>query len=291
MKEYEGTVYIAAVGSNAEIGECRDSIGKIQIRQGDTGPHFGRATKGYDARQKHINMFIESGQAFILLLDSDMYFSPDTLERLRSHKLPYVSGLYMRRHWRTLAPVWYRKFPGKWPMEPWVGTIATDKLHEIGASGWGCVLIHRDVILETRKVLKGEPEVIEDDMDIYPYDINQVMRAINGLDKLTTGKEVDPLLIKAYTDVLKEEFIPLRCDRGVVGSDIRFPFFALQAGFQLMGDPLVKPGHNVYFPLSPDMYADNFTDEQMNEATEVMKIETAKARKQIAKQVKKANNA
>lgn len=292
MKEYEGTVYIGVVGGSIEVGECRDSIDKIIIRQGDTGPHYLRATKGYEARQRHLNNFIELGQAFIQLLDHDMYFHADTLERLRSHKLPYVSGIYMRRKWETLAPVWYRKFPGKWPMEPWVGKVAPDKLHEIGATGWGCILIHRDVILETQKILKTEPEVIEDDMDIWPYDIDQIMRAINGLGKLSRRKEkVDPLLIKAYTEILKEEIKPLRCDRGVVGSDIRFPFFALQAGFQLMGDPNVAPAHNVHFPLKPSMYENNFTDEQFEEATKEMHKETTKARRKIGRQVKKVSDA
>ena len=292
MKEYEGTVYLGVVGSDLEIGKCRDSIQNIVMRQGDTGPHYVRATKGFEARQKHLNIFIESGQAFILLLDHDMYFHSDTLERLRAHKLPYMSGLYMRRKWDILAPVWYRKFAGKWPMEPWVGKIADDKLHEIGASGWGCILLHRDVILETQKVLKTEPEVIEDDMDIWPYDLRQVMRAINGLNKLGKSKEkIDPLVIGAFTDVLKEEIKPLRCDRGVVGSDIRFPFFALQAGFQLMGDPNVKPGHNVHFPLNPDMYDKNFNDEQFKAATEEMNKATIESRKEIAKQAKKVKRA
>lgn len=291
--EYEGTVHIAVVGPSFEIGECRDSIARIVTRQGDTGPHYGRATKGYDARQKHLNNFIESGQDFILLLDHDMYFLPDTLERLRNHKLPYVSGLYMRRQWRTLAPVWYRKFAGKWPMEPWVGKVADDKLHEIGASGWGCLLLHKDVVHATKEVLKGEPEVIEDDIDVWPYDIEQVMRAINGLGNLAkTNDKIDAPLVNAYYEILKEEIKPLRCDKSsVVGSDIRFPFFALQAGFQLMGDPQVKPGHNVNFPLSPDMYQENFTDEQFAEATKVMKQETAVARGAITKRFNKVNNA
>ena len=254
-KEYTGTVRIVVTGGSVEIGECRDSIARIVTRQGDTGPQYGRATKGYDARQKHLNNFIESGQDFILFLDHDMYFAPDTLERLRAHKLPYVSGVYMRRQWKTLAPVWYRKFEGKWPMQPWVGTIADDKLHEIGASGWGCVLVHKDVIHAVRAILKGEHEVIEDDLDIWPYDIKEVMRAVNGLGNLVdTNEKIDAPLVKAYHDILKEEIKPLRCDNEVVGSDIRFPFFALQAGYQLMGDPKVSPGHNVNFALDTDMY-------------------------------------
>jgi hypothetical protein len=177
-------------------------------------------------------------------------------------------------------------------MEPWVGKVADDKLHEIGASGWGCLLLHKDVVHAVKEVLKGEEEVIEDDMDIWPYDIKQIMRAVNGLGNLVkTNEKIDAPLVKAYHEILKEEIKPLRCDRGVVGSDIRFPFFALQAGFQLMGDPQVKPGHNVNFPLNPDMYQANFSDEQFEEATKVMKQETSAARGKITKGFNKVNNA
>ena len=40
-----------------------------------------------------------------------------------------------------------------------------------------------------------------------------------------------------------------------MGSDIRFPFFARQAGFTLWGDPDVRCGHMLNYPLSPDDYS------------------------------------
>ena len=183
-KEYTGSAYIGIVGSDGEFGPCRDSIESIARRPGDSPLHFMRATKGYEARQRHINNFIEGKHDFILLLDQDQTFPPDTLERLRGHKLPYVSGFYMRRNLRTIAPVWYRPSRGKWPMEPWVGTVKGGQLHPLGASGWGCILVHRDVIMGVRELLKGEWEVLEDDMDIYPYDLKRLLDAINGLDEL-----------------------------------------------------------------------------------------------------------
>lgn len=291
-KEYTGTTYITVVGADTEVGRCRDSIMKIAMRQGDTGPHFIRATKGYEARQEHLNNFIESGHDFILMLDSDMHFQKNTLERLRSHKLPYISGLYMRRNWKKLAPVWYRPFDGQWPMEPWVGKIDLDELHPIGASGWGCLLMHRDVIMDTRQVLKGEREIIEDDMDIYPYDLKQIMRAMNGLRWLVDNqRKIDSIYVKACLDILQEEIKVLRADYGVVGSDIRFPFFALHAGYQLMGDPQVTPGHNVHFPLDAVMYDNNFTAEQFAEGTKEMHKLTIERRKVIKKQRQEVLNA
>ena len=143
-----------------------------------------------------------------------------------------------------------------------------------------------------RKILKGEYEVLEDDMDIWPYDLIQIMRAVNGLEKLAgTHVKIDAPLVKAYVEILREEIKPLRCDRGVVGSDIRFPFFALQAGFQLMGDPQVKPGHNINFPLDVQMYVDNFTPEVMAEGTKVMRQETITARQIIGRKVGRVKRA
>ena len=249
-KEYKGSAYIGVVGPDGEHGPCRDSIESIARRPGDSPPVFMRATKGYEARQKHLNNFIETKYDFILLLDQDQTFPTDTLDKLRSHKLPYVSGFYMRRNLQILAPVWYRPSRGKWPMEPWVGPIERGKLHPLGASGWGCMLMHRDVIMGVRALLKGEWEVLEDDMDVWPYDLKRIMSALHGLDELLNTENLHTIAVRAFVDVLKNEIRPLRADRDQVGSDIRFPFYALKAGFQLYGDPDVSCGHIVQHALS-----------------------------------------
>lgn len=221
MKEYEGPVYIAVAENFLEYGQCRDSIEAITRRDGDTRPQFNRATKGYESRQEHLNnWYHKTDYPFILFLDGDMLFEPDTLERLRAHKLPYVSGFYMRRQVSPALPVWYeRHAPGVFPLRPLTWLLEEDKVYPIGASGWGCVLMHRDVVTAVREVLKGEPEILEDDMDVWPYDLDAVLAG-------------------------KEQIRPLRkIKHDIVGSDIRFPFFANVAGFGLMGDTGVKPKH------------------------------------------------
>lgn len=232
------TVYTGVVGPSMDYSQGWQSIVNMRRRPGDAMPRFINATKGYEARQLHINSFMESTHEWLLMLDHDMIFAPDTLERLLAHGVPFVSGLYMRRAWAPMAPVWF--LPGdEWPMMPWVDNPERGRLHELGGSGWGCILLHREVITNTRPLLKGEPEVIEDDMDIWPYDLDRVMAALAVGD----------------IDALRDEIRPLRGDKsGVVGSDIRFPFFARQAGYTLWGDPDVRPKHIVHYPLSPDDY-------------------------------------
>jgi len=239
-KEYTGSVYFAVVGSETENGQCRDSIEVIKRRKGDTPPIYVRATKGYEARQMHLNNWYDkTSSEFILFLDSDMMFPVDTLEKLRNHKLPYVSGFYMRRTFNPVAPVWFENGePGAMPMKPFTFVPEKDRLYPIGASGWGCILIHRDVVTATRKILKGELDIIEDDMDVAPYDLPRIVKALASGD------------IKA----LREEIRPLRMVKDIVGSDIRFPFYAKLTGYQLWGDSGVNCGHVVNYPIRMEDY-------------------------------------
>lgn len=250
LQHYEGSVYIGVVGSEAENGECRDSIERIQ-RQDKDETHIIRATKGYEARQLHLNNWYDKTEhPFLLLLDGDMIFPADTLERLRKWKLPYISGAYMRRRYAPLAPVWFDYgAPGTMPMMPFTNVFFKDQLYKIGASGWGCILLHRDVITAMRPLLKGEPEIIEDDMDIHPYDLQKVMTAIHALDiNFDTISRKDA---RAAIDILKDEIRPLRGLKDTVGSDIRFPFYARLAGFDLFLDTGVLCGHMLNYPVSP----------------------------------------
>jgi hypothetical protein len=253
MKEYSGTVYTGIVGGDLEYGQCRDSIQNIVRRAGDDIPRFVRATKGYEARQMHVNAFIESKHDFILLLDHDMLFAPDTLERLRNHKLPYVTGAYMRRQYEPMSPVWFQaNRAGLWPMLP--AFEVPDRVTEVGASGWGCILIHRDVITAVREMLHGEPEVVEDDMDVWPYDLDAVLGAVHGLQELVQDRPAMRTLrpaLEAHTATLVEQLRPLRGTKDPIGSDIRFPFFARVAGFPLYIDPAVTPGHILHYPVVP----------------------------------------
>jgi hypothetical protein len=256
MKRYVGSTYIGVVGGDLEYGVCRDSITKMLRNPDDAAPRYVRATKGYEARQMHLNSFIESKHDYLLMLDHDMIYAPETLERLRGHGLPYVTGAYMRRQFEpVMAPVWFDYNPrGLWPHQP--ATTVPDKLTKVGASGWGCILVHREVILAVRDILKGEAEVIEDDMDIWPYDLERLMRLKKMVREAVEADEraVELRLwaLNEVDEVLAEEIRPLRGTNDPVGSDIRFPFFARAAGFPLWLDPEVTPGHVLHYPLRPD---------------------------------------
>jgi hypothetical protein len=248
-KFYDGSCYIGVVGPEQENGECRDSIENIHVRAGDTRPTPIRATKGYEARQMHMDRMLASRHDFLLLLDHDMIYQPDTLERLRRHRLPYVSGFYMRRRYAPMAPVWFRPFSGSWPFEPWLDLPQADNLYKIGASGWGCVLLHRDVIMGVRKLLHGELEVAEDPMEFWPFDSAAVMSEIRAVFNARTLEDA-----RGHGRYLEGLLRPLRGSKDPVGSDIRFPFYAYHAGFQMYGDSGVYPSHLLNYPLAVSDY-------------------------------------
>jgi hypothetical protein len=253
---YEGTAYIGVVGPEIEYGVARDSIHNILRRQGDAPPKFFRATKGYEARQTHLEHFYnKTHHDWCLLLDHDQVFEPDTLERLRSHGKSLISGYYMRRRYNPIYPVWfYYEDNMDWPRMPYYAPPEGDDLIKLGASGWGCMLVHRQVLDDMKPVLKGEHWVIEDDMDIFPYDLERLMEAVLGLEELVKDMpNARPFkaATKTYSEILSEEIRLLRGAKDPVGSDIRFPFFARLAGHDLWGDPTVRPTHLIYYELSP----------------------------------------
>lgn len=282
MTEYTGSIFAGVIGSELDYAVCRESFRTLIWRPGDEFHTGYRGTKGYETRQQLLNNFLNSKHDFCLFLDADMVFQPDTVERLRSHKLPFVSGLYMRRTYNPIWPVWYRPFDGRWPMKPWLGDPERGRLHEIGASGWGCMLVHREVIMAVRRLLKGEREIIEDDMDVWPYNLGAVMAAIRGLRSALTSAEPNAnYQAISHLITLENEIRPLRCSTEPVGSDIRFAFFAREAGYPLMGDPDVRPAHVLHYPLSPDDYSGQAEEYYTNQQEEMDRL-TAKEENELA---------
>lgn len=227
LQYLDGTVYIGVASSDIQSVEAVNSVWQIQRRPGDGEPVFNLATKGAEAREKHIHAFLASRHDFILFLDGDMPLPFDALERLRSHGLPCISGLYFRRtHDPMVLPIWYEDDPEfRWPMVPFRETPEAGRLYRLGGTGFGIWLIHRSVFEALDPILKGEAYVWQDDMDVWPYDLQAVAEG-------------------------RESLRILRGTRDQVGADLRLSFFIRVAGFTLWGDPEVDCGHNVLYPLS-----------------------------------------
>ena len=108
----------------------------------------------YDSRNRLAGMAVEMEADYILWLDSDMVFQPDTLERmikvLDEHpEIDVLSGLYFRRG-QPFTPVLFSKLEvnEKGTLEFADYDVLPDDLFEIAGCGFGCVLMRTDCLLD-----------------------------------------------------------------------------------------------------------------------------------------------
>lgn len=222
----DGTAYIGIATSETVIGAAQRSIGAMYRRPGDGNPIFGEFTKGAEAREYFAREVLASSHSWILYLDGDMLYPPNLLERLRCHGLPCVSGHYVRRKEGLILPIWYEDDPEfHWPMMPFRGTPQQGRMYRLGATGFGCWLIHRCVFEAVEPLLKGEAFVWQDDMDVWPYDLKEVLAG-------------------------REQLRMLKGTKDQVGADVRLSYFIRRAGFPIWGDPDAFCGHYIQYPLS-----------------------------------------
>ena len=103
-----------------------------------------------------VDEFLKTQCTHLLMLDTDMTFPPDALERLLSHNLPMVAATYcMRMQPRTLV---HRDLDDCSDL-PVMGEKPND-VYEIASTGMGCVLMHREVLQRTR-LCEGQRPLFE----------------------------------------------------------------------------------------------------------------------------------
>lgn len=107
----------------------------------------------YDSRNKLAGYALEMEADYILWLDSDMVFQPDTLERMMGtlNKHPHIdilSGLYFRRT-TPFTPVLFNKLErdGETLVFEDVKEVPDD-LFEVAGCGFGCVLMKTDCLFD-----------------------------------------------------------------------------------------------------------------------------------------------
>ena len=123
--------------------------------------HIG--TTGEIARTAFVETFLENTDCGALLfMDADHTVPRDAAERLRSHDLPMVSAHYVRRSWPPY-PVAYAP-DESWPLRPYIDHPTTG-LVEIGATGFGCLYVTREVVKAIQDTLEAEEPIVAN----YPY--------------------------------------------------------------------------------------------------------------------------
>lgn len=107
----------------------------------------------YDSRNKLAAMAVDNEVDYILWLDSDMVFPPNTLDRmmkvLDEHpEIDILSGLYFRRG-HPFTPVLFSKLEVNGDVMEWEGyEEIPDGLFEIAGCGFGGVLMRTDCLLD-----------------------------------------------------------------------------------------------------------------------------------------------
>lgn len=106
----------------------------------------------YDSRNKLAGYAVQMEADYMLWLDSDMVFPPDTLERMmktiEENDIDILCGLYFRRT-HPFTPVLFNKLErdGETLVFEDVKEIPDD-LFEVAGCGFGCVLMKTDVLFD-----------------------------------------------------------------------------------------------------------------------------------------------
>lgn len=136
------------------------SLAMLQ-KEGECAIVFEIGSLVYTSRNKIGSKAIELGADYVFWLDSDMTFAPDTLvnmmKTLREKKLDILSGLYFRRA-HPFSPVLFDELTINENAEcKWTEfkDIPKEGLFEVGACGFGCVLMGTDVLMSVQSTFNN----------------------------------------------------------------------------------------------------------------------------------------
>ena len=115
------------------------------------------------ARTKNGLAFLESEAEWIFLVDTDMWWEPSALIRLmktaRETKAKAVAGLAFMEQKGRVIPNAYAFIPdgsGGKVLAPYAVLPTMDKPFTVDATGGSCFLVHRDVYVAVKGMMKGK---------------------------------------------------------------------------------------------------------------------------------------
>ena len=175
-------------------------------------------TRGDQSRTALWEDFKGSDAEWILFVDGDQSIPDYALRRLLSHKKKCVSALYFRRQWDPVVPIAFKDDPTfQWPMMPLYDYPRGNRLIKCGATGFGCWLIHKQVLLDAHKMMLEEAG----------YDV--------------------PLI----SDGQMKEVIP---DARRIGADLRLSYYIRRAGYDIWLDCGLPIGHYMDYAVGEEDY-------------------------------------
>lgn len=121
---------------------------------GDCAVAFQIGSLVYDSRNNLAKHALSMKADFVLWLDSDMMFEPDTLERMMAkmeeRDLDILSGIYYRRR-HPFSPVLFKKLSideNNFANFENYNSYPEDDIFEVEGIGFGCVLMKSDVLFD-----------------------------------------------------------------------------------------------------------------------------------------------
>ncbi len=145
-------VFVAGASSEYQYTKGVLAFRALKLRPGDrAATHYGAT--GLVARKALCSEFLRHKEFdALMMLDLDMDYHPDILERLRFHDEDIVAGHYYRRQLDPAMSLVETSPDGTWPYMPMLDP-PREGLHEIACAGFGCVLIKRAAIEAVAKTL------------------------------------------------------------------------------------------------------------------------------------------
>lgn len=104
----------------------------------------------YEARNDFVKQALSANVDYVLWLDSDMIFPPDTLQKMLRHMedgKDIVTGLYFRRR-APFTPVLFSKLDLEHGTWEGCDDYPTDGLFEVDGCGFGCVMVRKTVFMD-----------------------------------------------------------------------------------------------------------------------------------------------
>lgn len=147
----EKKILIAVPCMDQVPAQFASSLAMLQKGANITAVAFQISSLIWTSRDALATKAIQSEADYMLWLDSDMVFEPDTLLRLLEHAAPdtIVTGMYFRRV-QPYSPVLYDKID-----IDEAGKVSTEQtkevpegLREVAGCGFGCVLTPVDALLD-----------------------------------------------------------------------------------------------------------------------------------------------
>lgn len=194
---------------------CEESLRVLESKGYVVRRVYGYANVD-QARNEMVSQALHDGFEETMWIDSDIGFHPQDVDKLRSHNLPLLCGIYAKKGRRALA---IHVLPGAESIQ--FGT--TGGLYEIRYAATGFLHVRREVYETTRQKLKLPTCNTRFGERVVPY--------------------FQPLVIMDDRDPAANALPSTGEDHWYLGDDYSFCERVRQAGFQIMADSTIRLAH------------------------------------------------